>query len=58
MDARDRHQRQIEEKLRLKEQRQIEEDHKRMINAAARGIAVEKKRRNEANIATMNQVRR
>ena len=44
LDARDRHQRQLEEKMRLKQERQIEEDKKRMVNQAVKGLAIQKKR--------------
>ena len=55
LDARDRHQRQLEEKIRLQELRQIEEDEKRLRNLTQNQMAVEKKRRNNVNILTMNQ---
>ena len=55
LDARDRHQRQLEEKIRIQELRQIEEDEKRLRNLTQNQIAVEKKRRNNVNILTMNQ---
>ena len=55
LDARDRHQRQLEEKIRLQEMRQIEEDERRLRNLTQNQIAVEKKRRNNVNILTMNQ---
>lgn len=55
LDARDRHQRQLEEKIRLQELRQIEEDEKRLRNLTQNQVAVEKKRRNNVNILTMNQ---
>lgn len=54
LDARDRHQRQIEAKLKLQEARQIEEEKKRILNAAVRDLAVQKKKINCDNISEMN----
>ena len=56
LDARDRHQRQIEAKLKLQEARQIEEEKKRILNAAVRDLAVQKKKINCDNISEMNLV--
>lgn len=55
LDARDRHQRQIEEKIRLAEIRQQEEEERRLHNEALRHLSLEKKRRNNDNIHSMNQ---
>ena len=54
LDARDRHQRTLEEKARLAEKRHREEEEIRMRNLALKQLSVEKKQRNNSNIMSMN----
>ena len=56
LDARDRHQRQLEEKMRIQEARLVEEEEKRMNHYAKRQLSIDKIRRNAENMNAMNLV--
>ena len=56
LDARDRHQKQIEERLKLQEQRREEIERVRAQNQLAKQISIEKKSQNYRSIALQNQV--